>query len=74
MILAMLDQTIRSCSSELNLLYALLPGNDAESPNLLERLRTAFAQPETVNRFGGLCLGESRDLVMLSRFYMNISG
>lgn len=32
-------------------------------PNLRERLRTAFANPKTVDRFGGLCLGESRDLV-----------
>jgi CRISPR-associated protein Cas5t len=38
-------------------------GSDAESPNLLERLRAAFTYPETIDRFGGLCLGESRDLV-----------
>jgi CRISPR-associated protein Cas5t len=38
-------------------------GTDAEQPTLPERLQAAFAQPETIDRFGGLCLGESRDLV-----------
>lgn len=38
-------------------------GIDAESPTLLERLQIAFTHPETINRFGGLCLGESHDLV-----------
>lgn len=38
-------------------------GIDAESPTLLERLQIAFTRPETINRFGGLCLGESHDLV-----------
>lgn len=32
-------------------------------PTLAERLRTAFSEPETLERFGGLSLGESRDLV-----------
>lgn len=38
-------------------------GTDLEQPTLPERLRTAFTEPATVSRFGGLCLGESRDLV-----------
>jgi len=32
-------------------------------PTLVERLKIAFSAPETVQRFGGLSLGESRDLV-----------
>ena len=38
-------------------------GTDAAQPTLPERLQSAFTAPQTVNRFGGLCLGESRDLV-----------
>ncbi|MCG8361741.1 MAG: type I-MYXAN CRISPR-associated protein Cas5/Cmx5/DevS [Pseudanabaenales cyanobacterium] len=38
-------------------------GDDTAQPSLQERLQTAFAHPETIDRFGGLCLGESRDLV-----------
>jgi CRISPR-associated protein Cas5t len=33
------------------------------APTLVERLGNAFATPEIVQRFGGLSLGESRDLV-----------
>ncbi len=36
---------------------------DTAQPTLSERLQTAFNRPETINRFGGLSLGESRDLV-----------
>lgn len=36
---------------------------DSGNPTLLKRLESAFTQPETISRFGGLCLGESRDLV-----------
>jgi CRISPR-associated protein Cas5t len=36
---------------------------ESVQPNLTQRLREAFADPQVVNRFGGLCLGESRDLV-----------
>lgn len=32
-------------------------------PTLSERLQIAFDNPASINRFGGLCLGESRDLV-----------
>lgn len=38
-------------------------GNDAGSPNLVDRLQMAFSDPAAVDRFGGLSLGESRDLV-----------
>jgi CRISPR-associated protein Cas5t len=38
-------------------------GTDPSKPNLPERLHMAFANPSSINRFGGLCLGESRDLV-----------
>ena len=36
---------------------------DKAQPNLLERLHTGLINPATINRFGGLSLGESRDLV-----------
>lgn len=38
-------------------------GTDAAEPTLQKRLQIAFTYPEQINRFGGLCLGESRDLV-----------
>lgn len=38
-------------------------GTDATKPTLQERLQIAFTYPEHIERFGGLCLGESRDLV-----------
>jgi CRISPR-associated protein Cas5t len=38
-------------------------GTDASKPTLPERLQIAFDNPASINRFGGLCLGESRDLV-----------
>jgi CRISPR-associated protein Cas5t len=37
--------------------------DDVSQLKLTERLISAFANPATVERFGGLCLGESRDLV-----------
>lgn len=37
--------------------------NEKSQPNLSERLQAAFTNPADVTRFGGLCLGESRDLV-----------
>lgn len=36
---------------------------DKAKPTLPERLQQAFTNPASVNSFGGLCLGESRDLV-----------
>jgi CRISPR-associated protein Cas5t len=38
-------------------------GTDKATPTLPERLQQAFIDPASVNRFGALCLGESRDLV-----------
>ncbi|NJL84374.1 MAG: type I-MYXAN CRISPR-associated protein Cas5/Cmx5/DevS [Chloroflexaceae bacterium] len=38
-------------------------GVDERTPNLVERLQEAFQDPGSVERFGGLSLGESRDLV-----------
>lgn len=38
-------------------------GIDKAQPTLPERLQMAFDNPASINRFGGLCLGESRDLV-----------
>ncbi|GAB4525449.1 MAG: type I-MYXAN CRISPR-associated protein Cas5/Cmx5/DevS [Pleurocapsa sp.] len=38
-------------------------GEDRSLPDLGDRLKLAFANPASVNRFGALCLGESRDLV-----------
>ncbi|MBE9114711.1 type I-MYXAN CRISPR-associated protein Cas5/Cmx5/DevS [Lusitaniella coriacea LEGE 07157] len=38
-------------------------GEDTAQPTLPERLRDALTNPSTVRRFGGLCLGESRDLI-----------
>ncbi|MBW4617434.1 MAG: type I-MYXAN CRISPR-associated protein Cas5/Cmx5/DevS [Desmonostoc vinosum HA7617-LM4] len=37
--------------------------SDNSQPTLPERLQMAFANPASINRFGGLCLGESRDLI-----------
>lgn len=49
--------------TDIQLLVYVALGTDSGTPALLERLKAAFARPETINRFGGLCLGESRDLV-----------
>jgi CRISPR-associated protein Cas5t len=38
-------------------------GIDKATSTLPERLQQAFIDPASINRFGGLCLGESRDLV-----------
>ena len=38
-------------------------GEDKAKPSLCDRITRAFANPSSVNRFGALCLGESRDLV-----------
>lgn len=41
----------------------LRPGNDTHSDHLVDRLLRAFRDPSSIDRFGGLSLGESRDLV-----------
>lgn len=38
-------------------------GADVGQPALAKRLQQAFAHPASVDRFGGLSLGESRDLI-----------
>lgn len=38
-------------------------GEMKAKPTLVERLQAAFDSPATISRFGGLSLGESRDLV-----------
>ncbi|BCL39685.1 type I-MYXAN CRISPR-associated protein Cas5/Cmx5/DevS [Nostoc sp. MS1] len=38
-------------------------GEDNSQPALPQRLKIAFNDPAAINRFGGICLGESRDLV-----------
>lgn len=49
--------------TQIQFVVCVAPGTDAERPTLPERLQAAFTRPETIDRFGGLCLGESRDLV-----------
>ncbi|NEP02829.1 MAG: type I-MYXAN CRISPR-associated protein Cas5/Cmx5/DevS [Symploca sp. SIO2E9] len=48
-----------------NIQFAVWVDSETESaqPTLSERLQIAFDNPASINRFGGLCLGESRDLV-----------
>ncbi|UZQ55107.1 type I-MYXAN CRISPR-associated protein Cas5/Cmx5/DevS [Trichothermofontia sichuanensis B231] len=41
----------------------LRPGNDTHPDHLVDRLLRAFRDPSSIDRFGGLSLGESRDLV-----------
>lgn len=36
---------------------------ESAKPNLADRLQAGFESPQAIARFGGLCLGESRDLV-----------
>jgi CRISPR-associated protein Cas5t len=49
--------------TDIQFVVCVAAGSDNECPNLPERLQAAFTHPETIDRFGGLCLGESRDLV-----------
>lgn len=49
--------------TDIQFVVKVASGTDAAQPTLPERLQSAFTNPETVNRFGALCLGESRDLV-----------
>ncbi|HNG92809.1 MAG TPA: type I-MYXAN CRISPR-associated protein Cas5/Cmx5/DevS [Acidobacteriota bacterium] len=49
--------------TDIRLLVCVLPGEDQATPTLYQRLKDAFLQPDQVERFGGLSLGESRDLV-----------
>lgn len=38
-------------------------GTDTSMPTLPERLEQAFTSPASISRFGGLCLGESQNLI-----------
>lgn len=49
--------------TDIQFVVAILSGADAEPSTLVERLTTALTQPQQVDHFGGLSLGESRDLV-----------
>lgn len=49
--------------SDIQFVVWVASGSDSGQPTLRERLQLAFANPASINRFGGLCLGESRDLV-----------
>ncbi len=49
--------------TDIHFIVWIAPGTEAERPSLVNRLRVAFTCPETIDRFGGLSLGESRDLV-----------
>jgi CRISPR-associated protein Cas5t len=49
--------------TNLELVVWVAKSKDAAKPSLAERIEQALSNPASVNRFGGLCLGESRDLV-----------
>lgn len=49
--------------TDIRLVVWVSAASASEQPTLSERLRLAFEHPEAVDRFGGLCLGESRDLI-----------
>jgi len=49
--------------TDIQLILWVNAGTDAAKPTLQERLQVALTHPESIERFGGLCLGESRDLV-----------
>lgn len=49
--------------TDIRLIVSVDKGADVAQPSLVERLQQAFANPASVERFGGLSLGESRDLV-----------
>ena len=47
----------------IELMVWLDKGEERAEPNLCDRITRAITEPLSVNRFGALCLGESRDLV-----------
>jgi CRISPR-associated protein Cas5t len=59
--------------TNIEFIVCLQSGNDQAQPTLSERLQLAFTNPESIDRFGGLCLGESRDLVNSVSLLSNIS-
>ncbi len=52
-------------------------GEDKAKPSLCDLITQAFADPSSVNRFGVLCLGESRDVVnsvdLITEFSSNLN-
>jgi CRISPR-associated protein Cas5t len=57
--------------TDIRLLVCINAGTDKARPPLTERLQQAFGDPTSVDRFGGLSLGESRDLVNTVRLIEN---
>lgn len=53
-------QEILTC---IELIIWINKGEDKANLKLCDRISKAFADPSSINRFGALCLGESRDLV-----------
>jgi CRISPR-associated protein Cas5t len=49
--------------TDIQFIVWIATGNNKAKPTLTERIQQAFLNPQAVDRFGGLCLGESRDLV-----------
>lgn len=49
--------------TEIEFIVLIDSQQDKSQPTLSQRLQQAFANPDSISRFGGLCLGESRDLV-----------
>jgi CRISPR-associated protein Cas5t len=49
--------------TDIQLIVWVDAGADDAQPTLVERLHQAFTDPSSIDRFGGLSLGESRDLV-----------
>jgi len=57
-----------------NLVVLVDKGSDNAYPSLVERLWQALNTPTSVNRFGGLSLGESHDLVNSVTLMLSLSG
>jgi CRISPR-associated protein Cas5t len=49
--------------TDIQVLVCIDSGTDRANPTLSDRIQQAFVNPAAIARFGGLCLGESRDLV-----------
>ena len=47
----------------IELIVWVATGEDEANPSLCDRIIQAFDNPSSIQRFGALCLGESRDLV-----------
>lgn len=60
--------------TDIQLIVKVDQGTDRAKPTLVERLRQAFTEPASIDRFGGLSLGESRDLVNAVTLITNLDG